>query len=143
MRLIFQVSDLDSGIVGYGLLVLAIGLVIRVIVTFFVVMGGDLEPKERLFVAFAWFPKATVQAALGPLALDTALKDPSDIENKKRGLIILTVAVLAILVTAPIGSAAIMLSHPFLLSKDDEETTEEEDRNKNETEPPQYSEAAA
>ena len=45
-------------------MVLAIGLVFRVIVTFFVVMGGDLTAQERLFIAFAWFPKATVQAGI-------------------------------------------------------------------------------
>lgn len=145
-----RVSDLDGGVVGKGLLVLAIGLVIRVIVTFFVVMGGDLDSKERLFVAFAWFPKATVQAALGPLAFDETLKlgsdHPSYETNKERGLIILTVAVLSILVTAPIGSAAIMLTHPFLLNKDNEEETTEDrdnDRSKNEPELPAYSEAAA
>ena len=105
---------------------MAIGLVIRVIVTFFVVMGGDLNTKERLFVAFAWFPKATVQAALGPLAFDEALKlsseDPNYESYGKHGLTILTMAVLAILVTAPIGSAAIMLSHSLLLSRDGEES---------------------
>ena len=133
-------SELDGGTVGKGLLVLAIGLVIRVIVTFFVVMGGDLDPKERLFVAFAWFPKATVQAALGPYALDKAVElgadHPDFKDNQAWGLTILTVAVLAILVTAPIGSAAIMLTHPFLLTKDSSEDAptddEENERNKNE-----------
>jgi len=47
--------------VGLGLAVLFIGLVLRVIVSFFVVMGLRLTIREQLFVALAWLPKATVQ----------------------------------------------------------------------------------
>ena len=56
-----QISKLDAATVGYGLLVLTIGLSIRVAVSFFSVLGGGLTTKERLFVALAWLPKATVQ----------------------------------------------------------------------------------
>ena len=38
------------------------GLVIRLMVSQLAVLGGDLSLKERLFVALAWLPKATVQA---------------------------------------------------------------------------------
>ena len=37
----------------------------RMIGTFFAVSGGTLNTKEKIFMAFAWLPKATVQAALG------------------------------------------------------------------------------
>ena len=47
--------------VGWGLVTLVIGLSCRVFVSFFAVMGGNLTLKERLFVALAWLPKATVQ----------------------------------------------------------------------------------
>jgi len=47
--------------VGLGLAVLCIGLVLRLITSFFVVMGLGLSLGERLFVAIAWLPKATVQ----------------------------------------------------------------------------------
>lgn len=59
--LYYQVSELDIGTVGWGLVTLAIGLVFRMTTSFFVVMGGNLNVKERLFVALAWVPKATVQ----------------------------------------------------------------------------------
>jgi len=128
-----RVSELDASTVGLGILVLAIGMTLRIITTFFVVMGGDLSLKERFFVALAWLPKATVQAAIGPLALDQAgklgLDDPNREEYKQLGLVVLTVAVLAILITAPIGSATIMLTHPCLLTKDGD--TDEDENNKN------------
>ena len=43
---------------------LVIGLTIRVIVSFLAVLGGNLTTKERLFVALAWLPKATVQGSV-------------------------------------------------------------------------------
>jgi len=67
-------------------------------------------------MAFAWMPKATVQAALGPLALDMAKRaanpDPNLIHVGEQ---ILTLAVLAILITAPLGSVSILALGPRLL----------------------------
>ncbi len=105
---------------GLGVVVLVIGLTIRIIVSFFAVSCSDLNLKERLFVALAWLPKATVQAAIGPVALDQAksMNEP-DPEKLDLGLKVLTIAVLVILITAPIGAIAIMLSAPRLLEKGD------------------------
>jgi len=47
--------------VGLGLAVLCIGLVIRMITSFLVVSGLGFTVREKLFVAIAWLPKATVQ----------------------------------------------------------------------------------
>ncbi len=97
----------------------------RIFVSYFAVFGGNLTLKERIFVALAWLPKATVQAALGPVALDTLYSSGMDetdevfIERKELGLKVLTLAVLVILITAPIGSIAITLAGPRLLTKDD------------------------
>lgn len=49
---------------GLGIAVLAIGLFVRIIVSFCVVFGSGLTIKEQIFVALAWFPKATVQVKL-------------------------------------------------------------------------------
>ena len=120
-----RVSELDPETVGYGLAVLAIGLTIRIIVSYLAVLGGDLSMKERIFVALAWLPKATVQAALGPVALDSLynsdLEESSELfqTRKNLGLQVLTIAVLVILITAPIGSVAITLTGPRLLNKKD------------------------
>ena len=72
------------------------------------VAGSRLTGKERLFAVFAYLPKATVQAAIGgvPLAMGLAC-----------GRTVLTVAVVAILVTAPLGALAIDASYRRLLKK--------------------------
>ncbi|KAI4798063.1 hypothetical protein KUCAC02_023601 [Chaenocephalus aceratus] len=79
--------------------------------------------KEKIFISVAWLPKATVQAAIGSKALDMA-REEGDETLIKFGLDVLTLAVLAILVTAPIGALGIGLAGPRLLDrqvKDDAE----------------------
>lgn len=68
-----------------------------------------LSGKERLFCMVAYIPKATVQAAIGALPLAMGLAC---------GSLVLTVAVLAILLTAPLGAFLIELLYPRLLSCD-------------------------
>ena len=58
-------DKIDPKSLGYGLLVLTLALVLRMIATYFAVSCGNLNTKEKIFMAFAWLPKATVQAALG------------------------------------------------------------------------------
>ncbi len=62
--------------------------------------------KERLFIAFSYLPKATVQAAIGGLPLASGLES---------GDLILTVAVLSIIITAPLGAFLIDYSYKHLL----------------------------
>ena len=71
--------------------------------------GTKLSRRERLFCVIAYLPKATVQAAIGGIPLAMGLPC---------GQLVLTVAVLAILITAPIGAACIDISYPKLLSQD-------------------------
>ena len=58
--------------VGWGSLVLLSGLSSRTIAAYLAVSGGANNPREKIFVSLAWLPKATVQAALGPVALGKA-----------------------------------------------------------------------
>uniref|UniRef100_T1JIN7 Cation/H+ exchanger transmembrane domain-containing protein n=1 Tax=Strigamia maritima TaxID=126957 RepID=T1JIN7_STRMM len=118
-----NISSLDLNVIGYGVATLACGLTIRILVTSLAVLGAGLNWKERLFVALAWLPKATVQAAIGPIALDYArTKGHSDNSQEiELGNQILALAVLAIMITAPIGSALIVLSGPRLLERETEE----------------------
>jgi len=60
-----SLSLIQPATVGLGLAVLCIGLVLRLITSFFVVMGLGLSLREQLFVAVAWLPKATVQVTGG------------------------------------------------------------------------------
>jgi hypothetical protein len=124
--------------------------------TYFAVCGGDLTVKEKIFMAFAWMPKATVQAALGPIFLDNVFKIQKHLwdtqENKdawiasgrnatewqpfgeeakwlQMGNDILTLAVLSILITAPLGAVCILSLGPRLLEgdkNDDGESNTEE-----------------
>ena len=89
-----------------ALIVIAGALVLRMFGVFVCLLGTKLNPKERLFSMMAYTPKATVQAAIGgiPLSLGLACGDT-----------VLTVAVLAIVLTAPLGAFAIDLSYKKLL----------------------------
>ena len=77
----FQVTALKGSTVGLGILVLVMGLSVRIVTSFLSVSCSDLNLKERLFVALAWLPKATVQAAIGPLAYDHAKNSPDPNEQ--------------------------------------------------------------
>ncbi len=71
-------------------------------------LGNKLTWKERLFCMIAYSPKATVQAAIGSIPLAMGLPC---------GNIILTVAVISIIITAPLGAFGIDLTYKRLLSK--------------------------
>jgi len=124
------VAALKAETVGGGALVLALGLTLRLLASFLAVGCGDLSLRERIFVALAWLPKATVQAAIGPLALDRVRKRGLSLDARETQLAedVLTIAVLVILVTAPIGAAAIMLSAPKLLHQGHSPTGERSQR---------------
>jgi NhaP-type Na+/H+ or K+/H+ antiporter len=89
-----------------GIIIILIGLIGRSLGVLISVLGTELNWKERWFCIIAYIPKATVQAAMGaiPLSLGVASGD-----------VILAVAVLSILVTAPLGAVAISFFAPRLL----------------------------
>jgi len=115
-----QIDKIDPATLGMGILVLILALVLRMVGTFFAVSCGSLTTKEKIFMAFAWLPKATVQAALGPIFLDNAIKYGFK-EYEEMGEQILTLAVLSILITAPLGAVSILALGPKLLESDQEE----------------------
>lgn len=95
--------------VGLKAVVLNCGaLIFRMAGVFVCLLGTDMNGKEKLFTMMAYTPKATVQAAIGgiPLALGFACGD-----------VVLTVAVLAIVLTAPLGAFAIDSSYKKFLTK--------------------------
>lgn len=94
---------------GVGTIVLIlVALVFRMLGVWVCLLGTKLNFKERLFSMMAYTPKATVQAAIGgmPLAMGLACGDA-----------VLTLAVMAIIITAPLGAFAIDLSYRKLLTK--------------------------
>ncbi|XP_056135623.1 sodium/hydrogen exchanger 9B2 [Lampris incognitus] len=111
-----RIAHLEGSTVGLGIASLFIALLVRVLFTFVCVLCAGFNFKEKVFIALAWVPKATVQAAIGSTALDMArTKEDKDLE--RYGMDVLTVAVLAILLTAPVGALIIGLSGPRLLQK--------------------------
>lgn len=91
-----------------AIIVIAGALVFRMLGVWICLLGTSLNKKERLFTMMAYTPKATVQAAIGgiPLALGFACGDT-----------VLTVAVLAIVFTAPLGAFAIDFSYKKMLKR--------------------------
>ena len=97
------------GNVGMKALIVIVGaLVLRMLGVFVCLLGTSLNFKERVFSMMAYTPKATVQAAIGGIPLSLGLGC---------GDIVLTVAVLAIVLTAPLGAFAIDLSYKKLLRR--------------------------
>jgi len=76
----------------------------RWIGTFMLGIGQGFTVKERAFMGFAWIPKATVQAAIGGVVLQLAEDEGDMPEFERYGVKILTTAVFAIVLTAPLGA---------------------------------------
>ncbi|MCR5294685.1 MAG: cation:proton antiporter [Lachnospiraceae bacterium] len=95
---------------GLTAVVLILGvLLFRMLGVFCCTLAAGLSFKEKLFCMLAYTPKATVQAAIGGLPLSMGLAC---------GQIVLTVSVIAILLTAPLGAFAIDLTYQKFLSQD-------------------------
>ncbi|GFR63530.1 mitochondrial sodium/hydrogen exchanger 9B2-like, partial [Elysia marginata] len=120
-----ELDSLDGGTVGKGIGVLFMGLIVRMGVASLVGLKSELNLKERLFLPLAWIPKATVQAAIGAVAYDTAV-EKNETELIPLGKKVLTIAFLAILITAPIGSVIIAMVGPRLLHRTQEEGSQDE-----------------
>ena len=95
---------LSAGIAVVLLVVIA--LVFRMLGVFLSLIGTKLTKKERLFCMMAYTPKATVQAAIGTIPLAMGLEC---------GNLVLTVAVVSILLTAPFGAICVDKSYKKLL----------------------------
>ena len=91
-----------------AVLMIFIGLICRSIGTWLCMLGTNLNKKEKLYCVIAYLPKATVQAAIGSVPLSLGLPC---------GNIVLSVAVLSILITAPLGAIGMDLSYKKLLTK--------------------------
>lgn len=99
--------------IGFTAIIMIFGaLIFRAIGVYISLLKTDLNYKERLFVIISYIPKATVQASIGSIPLSLGLN---------QGSFMLTVAVLAILLTAPLGAFLIDLTNRLLLTINIEE----------------------
>lgn len=94
-----------------AVLMIFVGLMFRAVGVSLCMLGMKLNKKERLFCVIAYLPKATVQAAIGSVPLAMGLPC---------GQIVLSVAVLAILITAPLGAAGMDLTYDKLLVRSED-----------------------
>ncbi len=94
----------ETGLAGIGLL--ACGLLARSCGVLLSLLGSSLNNRERLFAVVAYWPKATVQAAMGAVPLMAMRAGGMSLDP---GNVILAVSVLSIVITAPLGAMAIKL----------------------------------
>lgn len=131
---IFIPDLISGGYIGKAILVILIGVVVRTPMACASTLGREFELKERVFIGLAWIPKATVQAALASKPLEMVeeyMKDHEKFhEYENWGKAILATAVLAILITAPIGLVSISSLGPRWLvqAAPDARANNEEDK---------------
>lgn len=94
----------------YTIAMIFIALAFRSAGVLICMIGTPLNFKERLFCVIAYLPKATVQAAIGSVPLSLGMPC---------GNIVLSVSVLSIIITAPLGALGMDISYRKLLNKDD------------------------
>ncbi|XP_075212514.1 sodium/hydrogen exchanger 9B2-like [Lycorma delicatula] len=111
-----KINEIDPDVFGIGCAILISGIVVRIFVTILSGTGTSLNMKEKIFVAISWMAKASVQAALGPVALDNTdqAKDPVSYHYAN---IVLMMCILSIILTAPLGAIIATLSGTKLLKK--------------------------
>lgn len=109
--LVGAITDV-SVLVNIGLLAVVLliaSMFFRMVSVYFITGTANLSKKERVFASFSYLPKATVQAAIGAIPLSLG------IEN---GNLILIIAVLSIVISAPIGAILIDTLHEKMLTQD-------------------------
>ncbi|XP_018414479.1 PREDICTED: mitochondrial sodium/hydrogen exchanger 9B2 [Nanorana parkeri] len=114
-----NIATLRPETVALCIATLGIALIVRICFTFLMVCWAGFLMKEKIFISLAWMPKATVQAAIGSVALDMA-RSIGDKQLEEYGMDVLTVAFLAILITAPIGALIIGLTGPRMLHRSED-----------------------
>ena len=98
---------LSAGMMSVVLILVA--LVFRSVGVLISLMGTNLNKNEKLYCVIAYLPKATVQAAIGSVPLSLGLPC---------GKLVLSIAVLSILITAPLGALGMDISYKKLLTRD-------------------------
>jgi NhaP-type Na+/H+ or K+/H+ antiporter len=124
-------SKLSANLVGYGVLLVLLGLVGRSITLFFTLfLFPQWGVKEKIYSMLSWCPKATVQAALATAALDhinvqvklgkMMAGSPEYLQFLDNAMVILTTAILSIIMTAPLFAVLMLQFAPRLLDDDRE-----------------------
>ncbi len=114
-------NEIGGDMIGKGLLIILGGVCCRLIAVVLVTFETKYVFKERIFMACAWLPKATVQAAISGIVLlearDNGLVVGSEYDYETAGRAIVTTAVFAIIITAPMGAILTNTLGPMWLIK--------------------------
>jgi NhaP-type Na+/H+ or K+/H+ antiporter len=113
-----RIRDVNPSLIGIGLLILLAGLAARSLGVYLALLRSGLNMQERLFCVIAYWPKATVQAAMGAVPLAMVVEGKITSMTEETAHIILTMAVLSILATAPLGAVGIKIGGPLLLERE-------------------------
>mgnify|MGYP001565017965 CR=1 FL=1 len=102
-----RIAEISISSVATGLAILSVGLLARSAGVCLSLMGSELDFKEKIFCVIAYWPKATVQAAMGAVPLSLVLSGEIAGTTEETAQLILAIAVLSIVVTAPLGAICI------------------------------------
>ncbi|KMQ84657.1 mitochondrial sodium hydrogen exchanger nha2-like protein [Lasius niger] len=105
-----------SFIAIHGWRILTVSYDVRSTTAFLTTLRMPFTWKERFFVAIAWIPKGTLQAALAPIAFERARKE-GDSTKIELALDVVRLSVITIVFLAPLGAIGMMTSGPFFLNK--------------------------
>ncbi len=103
--LLVDINSVD-GLIGIGVLIVFIGLIGRLLLVFMCLINSEYNNKEKIFIGFSNIPKATIQATIGSTPM---------LMGVPNGANILTLSVIAVLITAPLGLLLIDKSSDKLL----------------------------
>ncbi|XP_053669409.1 sodium/hydrogen exchanger 9B2 [Anopheles marshallii] len=117
-------SVLEGETVLYGVITLLAAVLLRLVFSYLSTMGSELNWKEKAYVTLSGLPKATVQAALGPAAMDLA-RSLNATDEYARAQTVLIVTVLAIILTAPLGALLMIKLAPRWLKRSTDERTDQ------------------
>lgn len=102
----------------YGIVVVVAAALVRLAFAYISMLGkSELSGKEKIYLAISSLPKATIQASIGPLALEFVAKYNAE-EHFELAHSVLIVSVLAIILTAPLGALLMVKLSPRLLKKE-------------------------
>lgn len=109
----------EAGLVG--MVIIGLGLLGRSLGVLISLAGTELNWREKFFCQISYLPKATVQAAIGGIALTMVKSGDLQLTNGvETGQLILAIAVLSIVIAAPLGAISIKLTAPRLLKSDED-----------------------
>lgn len=112
-------SVIDSNTLWQGVVVLLLGVAVRTLFGYLSTSGAEFSWRERAYITLSSLPKATVQATIGPIALDLA-RQRGVAEEISWANTILVSSVIAIVLTAPLGALLMEKMAPRWLQKEDE-----------------------